>query len=274
MPATMYSEKRGSALWITLDRSDRKNAINLTLVEELSQALDAAMADKTVRAVVITGAGDAFCAGADLADTGESVRNSDSGDKDQILHFLKRFELLLRRIRALPKPVLTAINGVTCAGGLELVACCDINVAAESASFSDAHSRWGFLPGLGGGRELARAVGSHKAKEMMFTADFYSAAQMAASGLINHVVPASALTQFTESLVAKLANKSPRGLAKMKQLINDGTDIPSDVAARYEMLCLEAQLHSPDFLIGISAFENSTAPEFPEISHPGWRGDE
>jgi len=266
--STTY-EVRGAGGWITLNRPDKKNAVDLTVIDEVGHALISAASNPNVRAVVITGAGTAFCSGADLTSVSEAVSDDGSGDRDSILHFLKRFEELLRTIRTLPKPVIAAINGVTCAGGIETIACCDLNIAVESATFSDAHARWGFMPGLGGGRELARAVGTFKAKEMMFTADNYSATQMAAAGLVNHVVSDGQLVNFVDGVVSKLALRSPRGLARMKQMINDGMDMPWDVAARYEMLCLEAQLHSRDFVEGLAAFQEHRQPAFPRMRHPG-----
>jgi enoyl-CoA hydratase/carnithine racemase len=259
---TIMYEIRGSGAWIILNRPKELNAVNSELIAEVSAALDEAGRDPKVRAVVVTGAGSAFCSGADLKSALELREPSVEGGSDGLLNYLKCFEVLLRKIRTLPKPVLAAINGVTCAGGIETIVCCDLNIAAESATFSDAHSRWGFMPGLGGGLGLARAVGPFKAKEMLFTADFFSARDMAAAGLVNHVVPDDRLIGFVEELVDKLAQRSPLGLARMKQMINDGQDIPMDVAMRYEMLLLEAQTHSSDYHEGLNAFNEKRSPRF------------
>ena len=259
---TIIYEKRGQGAWITLNRPEERNAVNPELIQEMSAALNEAEADSDVRAVVLTGAGRAFCAGADLKSALSMSSNLGKGDANSIMDYLKQFERVLRKIRTLPKPVIAAINGVTCAGGIETIVCCDINIAAESAAFSDAHSRWGLMPGLGGGLGLARAVGPFKAKEMLFTADFYTARDMAAAGLVNHVVSDDQLVEFVDEMVKRLAARSPVGLARMKQLINDGLDMPWDVAARYEMLSLEAQTHSHDFYEGLMAFNEMRDPEF------------
>ena len=259
---TIIYEKRGPGAWITLNRPEERNAISPELIRELYEALDEAAADPEARAVVLTGAGPAFCAGADLKRTIRLQDALSDTDSESLLDYLRRFEQVLRKIRTLPKPVIAAINGVTCAGGIETIVCCDMIVAAESATFSDAHSRYGLLPGLGGGLGLARAVGPFKAKEMLFTADFFTARDMAAAGLVNHVLPDDELVGFVEELVRKLAERSPIGLARMKQLINDGLDVPWDVAVRYEMLTLEAQTRTGDFLEGLKAFNEGRSPRF------------
>jgi len=259
---TIIYEKRGKGAWITLNRPEERNAVNPELIQEMSAALDKAGTDSDVRAVVLTGAGSAFCAGADLKSALSMRQSLEKDDVNSLMDYLKQFEGVLRKIRTLSKPVIAAINGVACAGGIETIVCCDINIAAETASFSDAHSRYGFMPGLGGGLGLARAVGPFKAKEMLFTADFFTAQDMADAGLVNHVVPDNRLVAFVDDLVNKLAERSPLGLARMKQLINDGLDVPWDVAVRYEMLSLEAQTHSEDFYEGIKAFNEMRSPRF------------
>jgi len=259
---TIVYEKRGRGAWITLNRPEERNAVSLKLIQEMSAALNVAGSDPDVKAVVLTGAGQVFCAGADLKSALSMRQSLEKGDADLLMDYLKQFERVLRKIRTLPKPVIAAINGVACAGGIETIVCCDINIAAESATFSDAHSRWGFLPGLGGGLGLARAVGPFKAKEMLFTADFFTARDMAAAGLVNHVVPDDHLVTFVDEMVNKLAERSPLGLARMKQLVNDGLDLPWDVAVRYEMLSLEAQTHSDDFYEGMKAFNEMRSPQF------------
>ena len=255
-------EKRGPGGWITLNRPQESNSVSPELLHEMGAALDESRADPLVRAVVLTGAGRAFCAGADLKGGLKLQQSLQKPDSSWMMDYIKQFELVVRKIKTLPKPVLAAVNGVVCAGGIELIVCCDIIVAAESASFSDAHSRYALLPGLGGGLGLARAMGPFKAKEMLFTADFFTARDMASAGLVNHVVPDSELVQFVDRLVNKLAERSPLGLARMKQLINDGLDLPWDVAVRYEMLNLEVQAHSEDFYEGLKAFNEKRPPRF------------
>ncbi len=259
---TILYEKRGPGGWITLNRPEESNAVSLELLQELSAALDEAVSDPDVRAVVLTGAGRAFCAGADLKSALSLKQSLGKNNGSWMMDYLKQFELVLRKIKSLPKPVIAAVNGVVCAGGIETIVCCDLIIAAETAAFSDAHSRFALLPGLGGGLGLARAMGPFKAKEMLFTADFFTAGDMASAGLVNRVVPDQELVPFVDKLVHKLSERSPLGLARMKQLINDGLDLPWDVAVRYEMLNLEAQAYSEDFYEGIKAFNEKRPPRF------------
>jgi len=259
---TILYEKRGPGGWITLNRPEESNSVTPELLQELSAGLDESRADPEVRVVVLTGAGRAFCAGADLKGGLKLKQSLKKPDGGWMMGYIRQFELVVRKIKTLPKPVIAAVNGVVCAGGIETIVCCDMIVAAESATFSDAHSRYALMPGIGGGLGLARAMGPFKAKEMLFTADFFTARDMASAGLVNHVVPDSELVQFVDRLVNKLAERSPLGLARMKQLINDGLDLPWDVAVRYEMLNLEAQAHSEDFYEGLKAFNEKRPPQF------------
>jgi enoyl-CoA hydratase len=259
---TILYEKRGPGGWITLNRPEESNSVNLELLGEWSAALDETRADPDVRVVVLTGAGRAFCAGADLKSGLKVKQSMNKADGRWLMGFARQFELVVRKIRALPKPVIAAVNGVVCAGGIETIVCCDMIIAAESATFSDAHSRYALLPGIGGGIGLARVMGAFKAKEMLFTADFFTARDMASAGLVNHVVPDHELVEFVERLVNKLAERSPLGLARMKQMINDGLDVPWDVAVRYDMLNVEAQAQSEDFYEGLKAFNEKRRPRF------------
>jgi hypothetical protein len=138
---------------LTLNRPKAMNSLNLAIVNELERHLVALAADDTVRVVVLTGAGPAFCAGADLKEVLAS-QNLPAGEAD----FLDRGEALYSRLRNFPKPVIAALNGVTMAGGLELAMCADIVVAAESATIGDAHANFGVYPGAGGAAVLPRLI--------------------------------------------------------------------------------------------------------------------
>jgi len=258
MKESVYTIKDNGVALVTLNRPEVYNAVNEEMLTLLCRQLSDLSFDKGVRVVVITGEGKVFCSGGDL----RSIHDFPKGAAQGVYELATLFHQVVEEIRRMKKPVVAAINGVACAGGIETIVCCDINIAVETATFSDAHSRYGFMPGLGGGLGLARAVGPFKAKEMLFTADFFTARDMADAGLVNHVVPDDQLVTFVDELVNKLAERSPLSLARMKQLINDGLDVPWDVAVRYEMLSLEAQTHSEDFYEGIKAFNEMRSPQF------------
>lgn len=259
MYETLKCERRGAGMWATFTRPDEMNALNPTLIRELDAVLIEAGQADDVAALVITGTGKAFCAGADLKFL-QTLNGDATAISEQFLHPLTNF---LRRLRALPKPVIAVVNGYCVAGGLELILCCDLIVGAErGAVFSDAHARYGLMPAIGGPHGLVHSVGRFKAKEMLFTADRYSAEQMERAGLVNWVVPDDKLLTATDEIVAKLAERSQAGLAAMKQMVNDGADMPWDQAARYDLLINERHNTSSIPKEGFNAFVERRRPTF------------
>jgi enoyl-CoA hydratase len=163
---------------------------------------------------------------------------------------------------SLPKPVIAAVNGVCCGGGLELAMMCDFIVAAASARIGDAHANFGALPGGGATVRLPRIVGVNWARYLMYTGDLYPAAEMAAIGLVNRVVEDSQLESEVQALAEKIASKSPLGLRRMKMLINDGLDMPADLAMKMEKLVSAEHMRSNDAAEGGRAFKEKRKPEF------------
>lgn len=257
---TLRVQKRGAAAWLRLHRTEALNSMSPQMVQEFGAALDAVQADPTLRCVVIAAEGRAFCTGADL----KAVKSfGDLADQAAAVRaFLDAASSLLRRIETLPLPVVAAVQGMALAGGLELVLACDLVVAAEEARFGDAHAKYGLIPGWGATARLPRKIGANRAKSMMFTAEQIPAATMFAWGLVNRVVPAAELETATQALCAQLADKSPLGLRRMKQLVDDGLEQPLEVALRNERLAVEAHNHSHDRREGLAAFAEKRAPLF------------
>lgn len=251
-------ERRGAGLFLTLNRPDALNAINPPVVAALDRALDEAERSDEIRAVVLTAAGRAFCAGADL----KYVRVATGGDERAMAAFLDSILALFNRIEKFPRPVIAAINGLALAGGLELVLCCDLVIAAQSAKLGDAHANYGLLPGGGSSVRLPRKIGPTRAKYLLFTGEFVPAADLVAAGLVNEVVPDDRLAAATEALVEKLAAKSPLGLRRMKALVDDGLEQPSATALRLELLAMEVHTKSYDLQEGLAAFEEKRKPKF------------
>ena len=253
-------ERRGLAAWLFLDRPEAMNSMSPQMVQEIGAALDAIEQDADVRALVLTGTGHAFCAGADL----KAVRRmgDDAGRETAVWRFLRDATALLSRIERLPLPVIAAVNGLALAGGLETVLVCDLVVAADDAKFGDAHARYGLIPGWGGSVRLPRKIGANRAKQLMFTAEHVSAHLMAEWGLVNQVVPAAELHDAAQALCERITDKSPLGLRRMKQLVDDGLQQPIDVALRAERAMVEAHNHSHDRAEGLAAFADKRAPRF------------
>jgi enoyl-CoA hydratase len=259
------SERRDAVGWLTLHRPEALNALTSTMVDELTRAFAAIEDDDEIRAVVLTGAGRAFCAGADLKASKARAEGGDGSGRtgaEMAAHFLGSLGVLMDRIESFPKPVLAAINGVAVAGGLELLLCCDLVLAADNARIGDAHANYGLLPGAGGSVRLPRRVGETRAKHLMFTGEIRPAADLVGMGLVNQVVPADQLAAAAQELAQRLAEKSPLMLRRMKQLVTDGLEQPRDVALRSELVMNALHFNSHDRLEGLKAFGEKRKPRF------------
>ena len=190
-----------------------------------------------------------------------SAANSKS-DTAGLNNFLETVLAVMDRIENFPAPVIAALNGLTLAGGLELMLCCDLVIAARSAKIGDAHANYGLLPGGGGSVRLPRKIGPTRAKYLLFTGEFLPSETFVAAGLVNEVVDDDALQAAAERLVSKLAAKSPLVLRRMKALVDDGLEQPVSVALRQELLVSEVHAYSDDLKEGLAAFEAKRKPNF------------
>lgn len=254
----IISEVRDGAMWITLNRPDAMNSLTPQVLVGIARALDQAQAEDGVRAVVLTGSGRAFCAGADLKYVQAQVGDDEGGTQ----RFLGEVLALMNRLERFPMPVIAAVNGLALAGGLELVLCCDLVIAGRSAKLGDAHANYGLLPGGGGSVRLPRKIGPTRAKYLLYTGEFLPAEELVAAGLVNQVVDDAELLAATTKLVATIARKSPAGLRRMKALVDDGLDQPIESALRLELLASEVHAHSSDMKEGLAAFNEKRAPVF------------
>lgn len=253
-------ERQHGALWVTLNRPAALNSLTPTLGRELVRALDLAEADPDIRALVLTGAGRAFCAGADLIGIGSAEDTRAITARIEVL--LPVLGQAFDRIEASRLPVIAAVNGLALAGGLELVLCCDLVIAADTARFGDAHANYGLLPGGGGSIRLPRKIGPTRAKYLMMTGAFASAAEMQAAGLVNTEVAGETLMDAARDLVASLAEKSALGLARMKELVAAATDLPLADGLAREIEVITAYAGSADMREGLDAFREKRKPRF------------
>jgi enoyl-CoA hydratase/carnithine racemase len=247
--------KKGMVGWITLERPKAMNALSRDMVDGMTAVLASWQNDPDVRAVVITGTGPAFCAGADLK---QADAPAAAGEKD----FLDAIVELFDTLRAFPKPTIAAVNGLALAGGLETVLCCDIVVAGKSARFGDAHSNFGVFPGGGGAAVLPRKVPANVAKYLLYTGDSLPADDMKAYGLVNEVVADAELADRAQALGEKFAQKSPIVLARMKKVANEAPEKSMADALRHEVLELRNHKRSYDIQEGLRAFVEKRKPEF------------
>ncbi|QUN32767.1 enoyl-CoA hydratase/isomerase family protein (plasmid) [Cupriavidus sp. KK10] len=248
-------ELRGTVGWLTLDRPAAMNSLSCELMRGLDAQLRQWRDDPAVRVVVLTGSGRAFCAGADLKEVSAPAA---AGEAD----FIDVATGFFATLRAFPKPVIAAVNGLAVAGGLELVLACDLVVAAESARLGDAHANFGVFPGAGGAAVLPRKLPVNVARFLLFTGRTFTAAQMERHGLVNEVVPDSELAAHAQALAEELATRSPLVLARMKQVAAEAADKPVADALRHELLAFRTHQRSYDMQEGLRAFAEKRAPGF------------
>lgn len=253
-----YGVKDGVA-WVTLNRPDALNAINVAMMDELRAAFDAAAADDAVRLAAITGNGRAFCAGADLKSVLGGLETEGAGG---VMDFIADAYKLFAHIGAFPKPLLGAINGIAAAGGIELTLCCDIVLAAESARLGDAHSNFGLLPGGGSSARLPRKIGPARAKYLLYSGDLIPAEKLRDWGLVHEVVADGDLLAETEALAARLAGKSPLVLRRMKWMVDEALEASLDTALRNEVYAWDAHAGAEDLVEGLTAFRDKRTPEY------------
>jgi enoyl-CoA hydratase/carnithine racemase len=255
----LATDRRGAVMWLRLQRPAAMNAISAEMLDELNLAIDRIEADETVRVVVLTGAGRAFCAGADLK--GLTIAGGVL-DPDRIVEFVGYAGRTIERLAELPQPVIAGVNGLALAGGLELLLAGDIVIASASARIGDAHSNFGLIPGAGGSVRLARVVGPQMAKYLAFTGEAFPPGSPVLAGLVSEVVEPDMLEARLDELAVALAAKSPLGLGRMKRLINDSPDQPLAEALAAEQKALGEQCRSQDFAEGLAAFAAKRAPHY------------
>ena len=239
---------------LTMNRPAKKNAMNATMFDELLAAFREVDRSPSDRVLVITGAGDAFCSGADLGD-----RSHDTRHALQRLHWVGDVALALHRI---PKPVIAKVNGVAVGAGLNLALGCDLIVASEAARFSEIFARRGLTIDFGGSWVLPRLVGMHRAKELAFFADIISAKEAAEMGLVNRVVPASELDAFVADWADRLAAGPPLALAMTKRLLTNAFATSMDEALEAEGMAQSVNAGTKDTAEAIRAFLEKREPKF------------
>ncbi|WP_332852165.1 enoyl-CoA hydratase/isomerase family protein [Duganella sp. S19_KUP01_CR8] len=257
MDDVVHFEIIGPVARLTLNRPKAMNAMNLAMLARLDQLLGQVAADPALRVLVVTGAGPAFCAGADLKEALASGAPA-PGEAD----FLDRARSVLDTLRNFGKPVIAALNGVTMAGGLEIAMCADIIVAADSATIGDAHANFGVYPGAGGAAILPRLIPLNQAMYLLLTGKSLSAADMKACGLVAEVHPAAELADATLKLAARIAQNSPIVMQRMKQVARTSADKSSADALLHEQVMLRQHLRSYDLSEGLQAFSEKRAPQF------------
>src|SRR5262245_39976876 len=253
--ALVLREDRGGAAWLTLNRPRQLNSLSRAVLEALQSHLDAIEKDAAVRAVVIAGAGTAFCAGHDL----KEMRAI--GDRAALKALFRQCSRMMLTLRRLPQPVIARVHGLATAAGCQLVAMCDLVVAAEEARFAVSGINVGLFcstPGVALSRQIARK----HALEMLFTGDFIDARTAERRGLVNRVVPADRLDAEVGVLVASIASKSPSAIASGKKLFYEQAEMDIEAAYEHAADVMARDMTSLDAAEGIDAFLAKRAPRW------------
>lgn len=242
---------------ITLNRPDAMNSTTDELYREFRDALDRVAADKNVSCAILTGAGRAFCAGADL-----KVKR----DHMTPIQLRARHRWILKDVLEplyrLEKPIIAAVNGAAAGAGCNIALACDFIVASENATFIQAFAKVGLVPDLGGFYFLVRAVGVNMAKELCFTARKVLAAEAREIGLANRVVPHDQLLAVARELAGQIAAASPTANAMTKSLLNKSSNSTLDQMLEFESYAQTVAYLTPEYQEGVQAFREKRAPDF------------
>ena len=240
---------------VTLNQPKKKNAVNPPMWDGMAELFRAVAVDESVRAVVVTGAGDEFCSGADLwLPPGEQPPHQ--------LTAMRRVSAAIQSLHDLPQPTIAKVPGVAAGAGCSLALACDLIVASDRARFSEIFAKRGLAVDGGSSWLLPRLIGLHKAKELAFFAEIITAAEAAEYGLVNRVVPHDELDAFVDDWARRLAAGPPIALALTKRMLNNSYQDTMSDALENEARSQTVTLGTRDTLEAITAFAEKRDPEF------------
>jgi len=240
---------------ITVNRPDKLNALNNRVIAELGEMIDSLRADRDVGGIVLTGAGRAFVAGADISELEEVA-----GDSAEAL--AKRGQSVFRRFETSPKPTIAAVNGFALGGGCELAMACHVRVASENAKFGQPEVKLGLIPGYGGTQRLPRLVGKGRALQLLLTGEMIDAQEAFRIGLVNRVVAANELLSAANAMMRAMLANAPLALAACVTAVNDGADAALDTALALEASAFGRLGATADKREGTRAFLEKRAATF------------
>lgn len=253
----LLERRHGTSVCLSLNRPQQRNALNVELVESLTEAVRRASADGHVRAIVLTGEGTCFCAGADLAAL-KRLQCATVEDNHEDCLNLKN---LFKGLASCPKPVIAAVNGPALAGGCGLASCCDLILASPEASFGYPEVKVGFVAAMVLVL-LARQVGERRAREILLTGRTYRAAEAERWGMVYEIIPAEKLLDEAFSLAHQLATGAPSAMELTKELLWRTSGIPLGTALDLAANCNVLARTHPDMHEGLNAFLEKRSPSW------------
>src|SRR2546421_753679 len=254
---TLLVERTGPLATITLTRPDARNAIDLTMRQELVAALDEVEADAAARVLILTGSGGHFCAGGDVKAMRERRQTAAEGRAR-----VQMLNTMVLRLVDFARPTIAMVDGYAVGAGTNLALCCDLVIASERAKFGELFNKIGLAPDGGGTWFLPRLVGLARAKELIFTGDVFDAAEAARLGLVNRVVPAAELRAVTRALAEKIAAGPPGVLRMAKHMVNRAATTDLAAAPDLEAYSQGLPIPSHDHQEGLAAFFDKRPPKF------------
>jgi enoyl-CoA hydratase/carnithine racemase len=231
------------------------NSFNFALLRELGEKVELFQWDPEVRVIIITGAGKAFCAGADLKERATMP-------EDQVRKFIFTLRSLFTFIELMNKPVIAAVNGIALGGGTELALACDIRIASESATMGLTETRLAIIPGGGGTQRLPRIVGRGKAKELIFTGRRVDAKEALEIGLVNKVAPAGKLIDECLEMAAMICEAGPIAITQAKYAVNYGCEVDLHSGLAIESNAYWVTIPTEDRMEGLTAFREKRKPVY------------
>src|SRR5262245_15021586 len=256
-PADLVLIERGGAVWtLRLNRPKALNALDPATLRALRTAIDAVEADESVRAVVLTGAGEkAFCAGADVA--AMAAMGPTEGHP-----YARLGHEVMARVDDCRVPVVAAVNGVALGGGLELALACDLVVASERARVGLPEITLGLIPGFGGTQRLVRRIGLARARELIYLGNMVGAEDARALGIVDRVVPGEQVVAESAALAGELASRPPLALRQAKRATRAAVETTLDAGLRLEIEAFAATFASDDRIEGLRAFLDKRTPQW------------
>jgi methylglutaconyl-CoA hydratase len=246
-------ELRGAAAWITLDSPANRNALSGALVGQLAAHLEAAMRDDGARCIVLSGAGPAFCAGADLKDRGAGLGRTTGADSP--------FVGILKTLWNGPKPAIAAVNGHAFGGGIGLIAACDIAIAVETAKFAFSEVRVGVVPATISVLVIPK-LGVHQSMRLFLSGERFEAQRALEYGLLHRVVASDALERAVQEEVDAIALGGPNAVREAKRLVREVASLPVDEAFRRAEALIGELFASPEAAEGAAAFVEKRPPSW------------